>query len=230
MDLEPKVLAVDDVPDNLLLLCDLLEERGYHVSIASNVDVALNNIYNTPPDLILLDICMPEISGYKMASQLKSDPKTKEIPIIFLSVLEDTALKVKAFRLGGADYVTKPFQVEEVIARIEHQITIQRQKNELKKLEGKLLEQNQTLEQQNHYLQVLLNLTKLMNTADTVDSAITQVLTQLCQVIDWDYGEAWALNSQGTKLKQINACYARYQYLNHWHQNQCKTVLQSKKN
>lgn len=228
MELKPKILAVDDVPDNLLLLCELLEERGYHVSVASNANAALKNIYNTPPDLILLDICMPGTNGYRMALQLKSDPKTKEIPIIFLSVLEDTALKVKAFRLGGADYITKPFQVEEVIARIEHQITIQRQKNELKELEAKVLEKNRALEQQNHYLQVLLSLTKLMNTADTVDSAIAQVLTQLCQVIDWDYGEAWALNSQGTKLKQINACYARYQYLNHWHQNQCETVLQSK--
>lgn len=229
MDFEPKILAVDDVPDNLLLLCDLLEERGYHVSIASNVDVALKNIYNTPPDLILLDICMPEISGYKMASQLKSDPKTKEIPIIFLSVLEDTALKVKAFRMGGADYVTKPFQVEEVVARIENQITIQQQKNNLKELEGKLLEQNQVLEQRNHYLQVLLTLTKLMNTADTVDSAIAQVLTQLCQVINWDYGEAWVLNSVGTNLEKSEAYYARYDHCNDCYNSPAQIALPIKK-
>ncbi len=208
MELEPKILAVDDVPDNLLLLSSLLEERGYHVSIASHVDVALKNINDTPPDLILLDICMPDMSGYRMASQLKSDPKTKAIPIIFISILEDVNMKVKAFQFGGADYITKPFQVEEVIARIEHQITIQKQQNELKELKGQLLEQNQVLEQRNYDLQVLLMLTQIMNSAETGDSAIAQVLTKLCQVIGWDCAEAWILNTAGTELERSEAYYA----------------------
>ncbi|AFZ42725.1 response regulator receiver modulated diguanylate cyclase [Halothece sp. PCC 7418] len=229
MDFEPRILAVDDVPDNLLLLCDLLEERGYHVSIASNVQVALNNINKNPPDLILLDICMPGMSGYRVASQLKSDPKTKEIPIIFLSVLEDAHLKVKAFRVGGADYITKPFQVEEVIARIEHQITIQQQKNELKQLKGQLLEQNQILEQRNYDLQVLLTLTKIMNTAETLDSAIAQVLTKLCKIIGWDYGEAWILNAEGTELENSNSWYASDPSLDRLHENQEETIVNVKK-
>ncbi|MDR9402474.1 MAG: diguanylate cyclase [Halothece sp. Uz-M2-17] len=229
MDREPRILAIDDVPDNLLLLCDLLEERGYHVSIASNVQVALKNINNTPPDLILLDICMPGMSGYRMASQLKSDPKTKEIPIIFVSILEDAHLKVKAFRVGGADYITKPFQVEEVIARIEHQITIQQQKNELKQLKGQLLEQNQILEQRNYDLQVLLTLTKIMNTAETLDRAIAQVLTKLCQVMGWDYGEAWILNTAGTELESSEAWYARNCNLESLYNNQETTLVTVKK-
>lgn len=229
MDLEPRILAVDDIPDNLLLLCSLLEERGYYVSIASNVQVALNNIDQAPPDLILLDICMPEMSGYRLASQLQSNPKTKEIPIIFLSVLEDTKLKVKAFQMGGADYITKPFQVEEVIARIEHQITIQRQKNELKTLKGQLLTQNQILEQRNADLQFLLTLTKIMNMADTVESAIAPVLTNLCQVIHWHYGEAWILNDAGTDLECSTVWYARYPQLDAFYQTQEAAVIQFKK-
>jgi diguanylate cyclase (GGDEF)-like protein len=136
---------------------------------------------------------------------------------------------VKEFRMGGADYVTKPFQVEEVVARIEHQITIQQQKNNLKELEGKLLEQNQVLEQRNHYLHVLLTLTKLMNAADTLDSAIAQVLTQLCQVINWDYGEAWILNLGGTNLEKSEAYYARYDHCHDCYNSPARIGIQVKK-
>ena len=210
MNTEAKILAVDDIPENLLLLCELLEERGYKVSLASDGELVLKNISESPPDLILLDIRLSGVSGYEVCSRLKANPKTKHIPIIFLSVLEDPKVKVKAFEVGGADYITKPFQVEEVIARIENHLTIQRQKQELEELQQHLVNKNQVLAEQNKHLNLLLQLTKLMNSAETIDDAIAQVLNQICEVIAWDYGEAWILNPEGTQLERSDYCYVSH--------------------
>ncbi len=125
------ILVVDDTPDNLRLLSAMLSEQGYKVRKALNGKTALNTIYQVPPDLILLDINMPSMNGYEVCQQLKEDVKTKDIPIIFISALDDVLDKVKAFDVGGVDYITKPFQSEEVMARIENQLTIQRQKKQL---------------------------------------------------------------------------------------------------
>ncbi|ACB53070.1 two-component hybrid sensor and regulator [Crocosphaera subtropica ATCC 51142] len=125
------ILVVDDTPDNLRLLSAMLSEQGYKVRKALNGKTALNTIHQVAPDLILLDINMPSMNGYEVCQQLKDDPDTKDIPIIFISALDDVLDKVKAFELGGVDYITKPFQAEEVIARIENQLTIQRQKKQL---------------------------------------------------------------------------------------------------
>ncbi len=125
------ILVVDDTPDNLRLLSAMLSEQGYKVRKALNGKTALNTIYQVPPDLILLDINMPSINGYEVCKNLKADVKTKDIPVIFISALDDVLDKVKAFEVGGVDYITKPFQAEEVIARIENQLTIQRQKKQL---------------------------------------------------------------------------------------------------
>ncbi|MGK7954036.1 MAG: response regulator [Crocosphaera sp.] len=125
------ILVVDDTPDNLRLLSAMLSEQGYKVRKALNGKTALNTIYQVPPDLILLDINMPSINGYEVCKKLKTDVKTKDIPVIFISALDDVLDKVKAFEVGGVDYISKPFQAEEVIARIENQLTIQRQKKQL---------------------------------------------------------------------------------------------------
>ncbi|MFB6277786.1 MAG: diguanylate cyclase domain-containing protein [Halothece sp.] len=217
MTQQAKILAVDDVPENLLLLCDLLEERGYKVHLASDGELVLNNIYEDPPDLILLDIRLSGIDGYEVCYRLKNNPNTQHIPIIFLSFLEDAKIKVKAFQVGGCDYITKPFQEEEVIARIENHLTIQRQKQELETLQTQLLDQNQILEQQNRHLQLLVTLTEVMNAAETIEGAIAQVLSQICQVIDWDYGEAWILDTDGKKLERSNYCYVSHSNLNWCH-------------
>lgn len=209
MKSEAKILIVDDIPDNLLLLCNLLEEQGYRVYVDSKGKSIFKAINEFPPDLILLDICLRGIDGYQICSELKANPKTKEIPIIFISALEDIQNKVKGFQLGGADYITKPFQVEEVIARIENQLTIQQQNNKLKELKEELLEQNQVLAKKNSYLELMLNLTIVMNTAETLESAIAQTLQDICQVIDWDYGEAWVLNSENTALEKSHHWYAK---------------------
>jgi two-component system sensor histidine kinase/response regulator len=125
------ILVVDDTADNLRLLSVMLSERGYKVRKALSGKTALNTIDAVPPDLILLDINMPNMNGYEVCRILKSQDKTKDIPVIFISALNDIHDKVEAFKIGGLDYITKPFQSEEVIARIENQLTIQRQQKQL---------------------------------------------------------------------------------------------------
>ncbi|MFB2918745.1 response regulator [Aerosakkonema funiforme] len=135
------ILIVDDTPENIEVLSATLRERGYAVRGAIKGGMAIRAARSVPPDLILLDIRMPEMNGYEVCEQLKTDEKTCEIPIIFISASDEVFDKVKAFTVGGEDYITKPFQVEEVLARVEHQLTI-------KKLQKQLQEQNQKLQQE----------------------------------------------------------------------------------
>lgn len=127
------ILIVDDVPHNLELLSAMLVKRGYVVRPALNGIVALRAAQANPPDLILLDINMPEMNGYEVCQQLKAADITRDIPVIFISALDETIDKVRAFEIGGVDYVTKPFQVEEVLARIETQLMLYRQRQELER-------------------------------------------------------------------------------------------------
>lgn len=138
---KPSILVVDDKPNNLHFFSKILKEKGYNVRCAISGQLAINGAIDAPPDLILLDIIMPDLNGYEVCRCLKAIPETAEIPIIFLSALHETFDKVKGFAVGGVDYITKPFQVEEVLARIENQLTVQR----LSKL---LKEQNVHLQQE----------------------------------------------------------------------------------
>ncbi|MEA5523333.1 hybrid sensor histidine kinase/response regulator [Limnoraphis robusta] len=125
------ILVVDDTPANLRLLSNMMTEYGYNVRQAISGKMALTAVKAVKPDLILLDINMPEMNGYQVCEQLKSNEETRRIPIIFLSALDDALDKVKAFQVGGVDYVTKPFQFEEIIVRIQNQLTIQSLQNQL---------------------------------------------------------------------------------------------------
>lgn len=125
------ILVVDDTPANLRLLSNMMTEYGYNVRQAINGKMALTAVKAVKPDLILLDINMPEMNGYEVCEQLKSNEETRRIPVIFLSALDDALDKVKAFQAGGVDYVTKPFQFEEIIVRIQNQLTIQSLQNKL---------------------------------------------------------------------------------------------------
>ncbi len=118
------ILIVDDLPANLQFLNSILAKRSYQVRPAINGQVALKIIKKALPDLILLDIQMPGINGYEVCEQLKADDKTHEIPVIFISALSEVFDKVKAFSVGGVDYITKPFQAEEVLARVETHLKI----------------------------------------------------------------------------------------------------------
>ncbi len=125
------ILIVDDTPDNLRFLSSLLLNEGYNVRKATNGQMALTAVKTVPPDLILLDVNMPGMSGYEVCEHLKKDSQTSSVPVIFLSALDDVMDKVKAFQVGGVDYITKPFKIEEVLARIQNQLTIKILQNEL---------------------------------------------------------------------------------------------------
>jgi putative two-component system response regulator len=128
------ILVVDDVPANLTLLSGMLKEKGHRVRPVPNGKLALKAVENEPPDLILLDITMPEMDGFEVCRKLKQDKKFRDIPIIFISALTETLDKVKAFGSGGVDYVTKPFQFEEVEARVETHLKLRRYQAHLEDL------------------------------------------------------------------------------------------------
>ncbi len=134
-----KILIVDDSPENVQLLADLLKQRGYKTRVALSGKLALQAAKNDPPDLIILDISMPEMDGFEVCRCLKSDDRLKEIPVIFISALNRTDDKVQAFAVGGVDFMTKPFQLEEVQARVETHLMLRTAREYLK-------ERNQILE------------------------------------------------------------------------------------
>lgn len=132
-DSQGTILIVDDRVENLHLLTRILEKCGYKVCSITNSKIAFITAKNTDPDLIILDIAMPDMNGYEVCQSLKADKKTSEIPVIFLSAFDKVLDKLKAFQVGGVDYITKPFHSEEVVARVQTQITIQKQKKELRR-------------------------------------------------------------------------------------------------
>lgn len=143
------ILIVDDTPDNLRLLSSTLTEHGYKVRSVINGAMALMGAQAAPPDLIVLDIKMPDMDGYEVCQRLKENQQICDIPVIFVSALDEVFDKVKAFTSGGVDFIQKPFQVEEVLARIENQLIIRR-------LQLQLQAQNQKLQQtQTNLLQAL---------------------------------------------------------------------------
>src|SRR4051795_636012 len=120
------ILVVDDTPANLQVLAGMLKDRGYRVRPVPGGRLALAAARQEPPDLILLDINMPEMNGYEVCEHLKADEKLRGIPIIFISALTEPLDKVKAFAIGGVDYLTKPFQMEELHARVETHLKLRR--------------------------------------------------------------------------------------------------------
>lgn len=142
------ILIVDDVPDNLRVLSQVLLEQGYRVRKATNGQFALNSAHLMPPDLILLDVMMPDLDGYQACRCLKADERTRNIPIIFITARDDIQSKLMGFEVGGLDYITKPFDVQEVVVRVATQLKISRLQKELQLQKNQLQEKNQQLEQE----------------------------------------------------------------------------------
>lgn len=130
---EPKgnILIVDDTPANLRLLSNVLMQKGYKVRSVVDGQMALTASQTAPPDLILLDVTMPEMDGYEVCQRLRLDERTRRIPIIFISALDSTEDKLKAFQMGGVDYITKPFQIEEVLARVQTHLALHSMRQQL---------------------------------------------------------------------------------------------------
>ncbi len=146
-DATEAILLVDDNPTNLQLLFETLDGRGFKLLVAKDGNSALAIARKVRPNLILLDIMMPEIDGYEVCRQLKADPALAEIPVIFLSALTDTKDKVQGLDMGAVDYITKPFQPDEVIARVNTHLTVYRLKKALDEKNKELQEANDYLEE-----------------------------------------------------------------------------------
>lgn len=144
------ILVVDDTKENLRILVEALGEEGYKVRPALNGRIALEAARKEIPDLILLDILMPGMDGYQVCEALKGDVRLRDVPVIFISALDETADKMKGFSAGGVDYISKPFQTEEVLARVKTHLT-------LRALQKDLEEKNTRLQELNKDLQDALN-------------------------------------------------------------------------
>ncbi len=151
------ILIVDDLLENLQLLSDALLQLGYTVRSVTSGRMALKTVKVKRPDVILLDIKMPEMDGYQVCKTLKADADFRQIPVIFISALDDVFDKVTAFKSGAIDYITKPFQIEEVLARLENQLTIQRQQQLLEQENIKRREAEEVLYQSRALLASVLN-------------------------------------------------------------------------
>ncbi|MEC4894045.1 MAG: adenylate/guanylate cyclase domain-containing protein [Oscillatoria sp. PMC 1051.18] len=203
------ILIVDDVPDNLRVLSHLLQSQGYKVRPVINGAMAIAAAKTIKPDLILLDINMPQMNGFQVCEKLKASETTADIPVIFLSALHEIADKIKAFEVGGADYITKPFNIQEVLVRIQNQLAQQQLRQQLNeqnlRLQAEIKERQKTEEE----IRLLLSTTQAINESIDFQSALQVTLTQVCETIGWDFGEAWIPNQDNTVLEYSQGGYAK---------------------
>ncbi|HEY5522908.1 MAG TPA: response regulator [Desulfuromonadaceae bacterium] len=184
------IMVVDDTPANLKLLQDMLQSNGYRVLAFTRGTMALKAAARNSPDLILLDINMPEMGGFEVCEHLKADETLKAVPVIFISALAETMDKVKAFLVGGVDYVTKPFQFEEVLARINAHLTLRRLQIEL--------------EQHNHHLQELVQ--EQVREISESQMATIFALAKLAEFRDDDTGTHLERVQKFCKLLAMHIC------------------------
>lgn len=172
------ILVVDDALANVQLLSRMLTDHGYKVRKVLSGQMALMGVQTAPPDLVLLDVNMPEMNGYEVCQQLKANAATHDIPIIFISALDDVTEKVKAFSVGGVDYITKPFQVAEVLARVEHQLTLRDLQRQLRQqnllLQQKILEHERTMQELEQAKVTLQQVNQELQRLTTIDD-LTQI-------------------------------------------------------
>lgn len=153
-----RIVVVDDTPENLHVLSSMLTERGYDVRGVTSGLFALQAVKATPPDLILLDIHMPDMDGYDVCMALKADPQTYRIPVVFISALNEVIDKVKAFSVGGVDYITKPFHLEEVLVRVENQLNLLNMRRQLEQQNAQLQQEIQERKRAEASLKEMLEL------------------------------------------------------------------------
>ena len=188
MDSSPErmtIMIVDDTPANLVILDEMLQGKGYRVLAFPSGKMALKAAMNNPPDLILLDILMPDMNGYDVCKRLKAEDTLKQIPVLFISALNEAEDKVKAFSSGGVDYVAKPFQLEEVLARVETHLHIRQMQMELEKytLHLENLVKEKVAEISNSQLAAIVALAKLAEFRDDDTGAHIERTQAFCKIL-----------------------------------------------
>jgi PAS domain S-box-containing protein len=191
---DSNILIVDDEPAGIRFLSMLLKDKGYTVRIALNGQAALDTLTTKLPDLILLDITMPEMNGFEVCQHLKASEQYKEIPVIFISGLEKTVDKVKGFQFGGIDYITKPFAPEEVLARVKTHLSLRIMQRRLEKqniqlreaseqLERRVQERTQALHEQQKLLETVFNSTPDLYVLKDEKGIYKSVNTAFCDFV-----------------------------------------------
>lgn len=183
------ILVVDDTLDNLRLLAAILTQEGYTVRKARNGPTALRAVQFGPPDLILLDVNMPQMDGYAVCEVLKAQTETQAIPVIFISALDHVLDKVRAFSVGGVDYITKPFESKEVIARVASQLTIQHQRRQLQAQNQRLQQEIQVRQQAEAALKEAQRKSEAL-LLNILPQAIVDQLKETQDVVPEQYDEA----------------------------------------
>lgn len=206
------ILIVDDSRDNLRLLSGILVQEGYVVRPVLDGVLAISSAQTNPPDLILLDIMMPGMTGYEICEKLKTDEALRDIPVIFISALNSVMDKVKAFSIGGVDYITKPFQPQEVLARIRTHLTIRQLQHTLQQknleLEQEIRERKRiedAMRKRNWELDLLNQMTNALQGCQTEDTTYL-VLQEICpQLFPNESGCLYLLNEHQAELKVVAA-------------------------
>jgi putative two-component system response regulator len=185
------ILVVDDSLVNLKVITDIMKLRGYKIRPAPSGKLALQGAVTEPPDLILLDINMPEMDGFEVCRELKANPNLRDIPVLFLSALDDTVDKVKAFEVGGVDYITKPFQIEEVWARVETHLKLRSLQVELEKYTKCLsdLVREQVREISDSQMATIFAMAKLAESRDPETGAHLERVQAFCRMLGVKIGE-----------------------------------------
>ncbi|MDM8564651.1 sigma 54-interacting transcriptional regulator [Candidatus Halobeggiatoa sp. HSG11] len=186
-----KILIVDDEPNNLDVLRNCLHDAGFKVMIATDGEKALKRVANITPDLILLDIMMPGMDGFETCRCLKQNEITKDIPIIFITAKLETFNKVEGLKMGAVDYITKPFQSEEVIARVNKHLTIHNLRKQLEAQNAQLEIQNTQLQNYVYHLESLATLGKAINETKNITNMMNKVMRVTLTVFKCD--RAWLL-------------------------------------
>ena len=195
------ILVIDDTPNNLRILSKILTEHKYEVRSVINGKMGLMAAQAAPPDLILLDINMPIMDGYEVCQGLKNSEQTRDIPVIFISALTEAWDKVKAFAVGGVDYITKPFQIEEVLVRVENQLVRRQLEKQLTQKNIQLQKEIRERQRAEEEINLLLRVTLAISKVRDFYSALEVALSEVCEATGWSFGEAWIPNAEETVLE-----------------------------
>jgi PAS domain S-box-containing protein len=188
-ELPAKILIVDDSPNSLIVLSQLLHNEGYIVETKQNAETILATVKKIQPDLILLDISMPGVDGYEACQILKADEQTKDIPVIFISGLNSTSDIVYAFSVGGVDYITKPFQQDEVNARVKTHITLRKSLQHLESANKKLIKEEEKLQEGIKNFEAVFNATTDIIIISDLQSNIVNVNPQAIKIYGYSKEE-----------------------------------------